>query len=216
MATVTAYLVEYGEVIGYVVVGVIALIVLAVFQLIRRRRDLDRARTAVRLVTYSICEPRQGPVAVTGTYRETARERSIECKLQRVTIEGGIDVVRGTRAQWHRGTRTYGLRDGDVVIAIGVMTRIQGTSWRIVASPDESGVQLYAVTPAPAPAPLWPWRAPLVLAIVGGLTFFGLSKLGEVLVEQSACGQPLPLQIAAAMPLARDNALSKLHQCGPH
>src|SRR5688572_6244626 len=75
VATVADYLIQYGDVIGYAILGLIALIALGVIQLIRRRRDLERARTAVRLVTYSICEPRQGPVAVTGTYRESMRER---------------------------------------------------------------------------------------------------------------------------------------------
>jgi hypothetical protein len=213
VVTVVDTLVRYGDVIGYAVVGVIALIALGVIQLIRRRRDVGRARVAVRLVTYSICEPRQGPVAVTGTYHESPRERWIDCRGQRVSLEGGIDVVRGTRASWQRGTRTYALRDGDSVYAIGVMSRIQGSEWRLVPSPEEAGVQLYAVTPAPAPAPLWPWRAPLILALAGGIAFFGLSKVGEVLVDKPACVDPLRLQIAAALPLVRDDALAKLRQC---
>ena len=213
MATLTDYLIQYGDVIGYAVVGTVALIALGIVQLIRRRRDLKRARIAVRLVMYSICEPRQGPVAVTGTYRESQSERWIECKAQRVSVEGGVDVVRGSRARWQRGTRTYALRDGDVVIAIGVMSRIQGPTWRLVSSPDEAGVQLFSVSPIPAPAPLWPWRAPLVLAMAGGLAFFALSKVGEVLVDGPSCAEPLRLQVAAAMPLVRDDALAKLRQC---
>lgn len=215
MAALADYLIQYGDVIGYAVVGLFALIVLGIVQLIRRRRDLERARVAVRLVTYSICEPRQGPVAVTGTYRESLSDRWIECKAQRVSLEGGVDVVRGTRARWQRGTRAYSLRDGDIVIAIGVMSRMDGSTWRLVPSPEESGVQLYAVTPTSAPAPLWPWRAPLVLAMAGGLAFFGLYKLGEVLVDKPACADALRLQIAAAMPLVRDDALAKLRQCPP-
>ncbi len=215
MSTVAQYLIEYGDVIGYAAIGLVALVTLGVIQLFRRRRDLERARVAVRLVTYSICEPRQGPVAVTGTYHESQSERWIECKLQRVSLEGGVEVVRGTRAQWHGGARTYSLRDGDVVIAIGVMSRIDGPRWRLVASPDEAGVQVYAVTPVPAPAPLWPWRAPLILAIAGGIAFFGLYKVGELLVEKPACSDALRLQIAAAMPLVREDALAKLKQCAP-
>lgn len=212
---VVEYLVQYGDVIGYAAVGIFALLALGVIQLIRRRRDLERARIAVRLVTYSICEPRQGPVAVTGTYHESQSERWIQCKLQRVTLEGGVEVVRGTRAQWKGGTRTYAVRDGDVVIAIGVMSRIEGPTWRLVPSPDEAGVQVYAVTPSPAPAPLWPWRAPLILALAGGIAFFTLYKVGEVLVDKPACDDPLKLQIAAAMPLVREDALAKLKQCPP-
>ncbi len=215
MSTVTEYLVEYGDVIGYAVIGLYAVIALGAIQLIRRRRDLSRARVAVRLVTYSICEPRQGPVAVTGTYRESSSARWIECKAQRVSLDGGVEVVRGTRARWQRGVRTYALRDGDAVIAIGVMSRIQGPTWQLVASPEEAGVQLYAVEPRPAPAPLWPWRAPLILAIAGGIAFFSLNKVGEVLVDKPACGDQLRLQIAAALPLVRDAALAKLRQCPP-
>lgn len=212
---VVEYLVQYGDVIGYAAVGIFALLALGVIQLIRRRRDLERARIAVRLVTYSICEPRQGPVAVTGTYHESQSERWIQCKLQRVTLEGGVEVVRGTRAQWQGGARTYAVRDGDVVIAIGVMSRIEGPTWRLVPSPDEAGVQVYAVTPSPAPAPLWPWRAPLILALTGGIAFFTLYKVGELLVDKPACDDPLKLQIAAAMPLVREDALAKLKQCPP-
>jgi hypothetical protein len=213
--TLADYLIQYGDVIGYAVVGLIALLALGVIQLIRRRRDLERARVAVRLVTYSICEPRQGPVAVTGTYRETMSERWIECRAQHVSLEGGVDVVRGTAARWHGRARAYSLRDGDAVIAIGVMSRIDGSTWRLVPSPDETGVQLYAVSPRPAPAPLWPWRAPLILAMTGGIAFFGLYKTGEFLVDQRACADELRLQIAAAMPLVREDALAKLHQCAP-
>lgn len=212
MATLVEYLIQYGDVIGYVVVGVLALIVLGIIQLIRRRRDREKARTAVRLVTYSICEPRQGPVAVSGTYNESQSEQWLDCKGQRVALDS-VDVVRGTRAQWRNGTRTYLLRNGDAVIAIGVMSRVQGTSWRLAPSPEETGVQLYAVTPAATPAPLWPWRAPLILAIAGGIAFFGLSKVGEVLVDKPACADPLGLQIATAMPLVREDALAKLKQC---
>ncbi|HEX5062981.1 MAG TPA: hypothetical protein VFV99_26585 [Kofleriaceae bacterium] len=215
MATLTDYFVQYGDVIGYAVVGVIALIALGVIQLFRRRGDLKRARTAVRLVTYSICEPRQGPVAISGTYRETQSESWIECRGQRVSLEGGVDVVAGTRAQWRNGTRTYRLRSGDEVYAIGVMTRLQGSNWKIVPSPEETGVQLYAATPRPAPAPLWPWRAPLILAITGGIAFFGLYKTGEMLVDKPVCGERMQLQIAAAMPLVREDALAKLRQCPP-
>jgi hypothetical protein len=213
VGAVADYLIQYGEVIGYAVVGSIALLALGVIQLIRRRRDLKRARIAVRLVTYSICEPRQGPVAVTGTYHESPTERWIDCKAQRISLEGGVDVVRGTRARWQRGTRTYALRDGDVVIAIGVMSRIQGPTWRLVPSPDEAGVQLYAVTPKATPAPLWPWRAPLILAMAAGIGFLGLYKVGEALVDTPTCAERLRLQIAAAIPLVRDDALAKLRQC---
>jgi hypothetical protein len=216
VATLAEYLVQYGAAIGYAAVGLFALLALGVIQWIRRRRDVDRARTAVRLVTYSICDPRQGPVAVTGAYRESQGERWIECKGQRVVLEQ-VEVVRGTRAQWKSGVRTYAVRDRDAVIAIGVMSRLDGATWRLAPSPEEAGVQVYAVTPTPAPPPLWPWRAPLILAICGGIAFGALYEVGEVLVDKPACSESgqLRLQIAAAMPLAREDALAKLRQCSP-
>jgi hypothetical protein len=213
MSTLAGYLVQYGDVIGYAGIGVIAFMALGVIQLFRRRRDLKRARTAVRLVTYSICEPRNGPVAVSGTYHESLDQRWIACKAHRVVLEGEIAIERGTRARWQRGTRTYALREGDTVIAIGVMSSLGGATWRLVPSPEEPGVQLYAVTPAPAPAPLWPWRAPLILAMTAGIAFFSMYKVGEVLVDKQACADETRLQIGAAMPLVRDDALSALRQC---
>lgn len=213
MSTVVEYLVQYGDVIGYAAVGFLALVTLGVIQLVRRRRDLKRARTAVRLVTYSICEPRQGPVAVTGAYHESGEERWIACRAQRVSLEGAVEVMRGTSARWRGGSRTYALRDGDTVIAIGVMSKLDGGSWRLVASPEEPGVQLYAVTPAPAPAPLWPWRAPLILVMAAGIAFGAMYEVGHMLVDKPACGDVLSLQIAAALPLVRDEALAKLRQC---
>src|SRR5258708_2050304 len=65
---ISDYLVQYGDVIAYALVGALALIGLGVIQLLRRRRDVKRARIAVRLASYSISEPRQGPIAVSGSY----------------------------------------------------------------------------------------------------------------------------------------------------
>ena len=215
------YLIEYGEVIGYAAVGVIALIGLGIIQLMRRRSDVKKARIAVRLVTYSISEPRVGPIAVTGTYRESPTEVVLECKAHRVAIaRDQIEIVRGTRGRWQRGTRSYTLRDGDVVIAVGIMSRGDSTtSWRLAASAGESGVQVYAVDPAPAPPPLFPWRALLILAVCGGIAFGGLYQLGKFLVDvprgAEGCSEPskLRLQIGAATPLVREEALRRLATC---
>jgi hypothetical protein len=213
------YLVQYGEVIGYVAVGVIALLGLGIVQLMRRRGDVKRARIAVRLVTYSISEPRPGPIAVTGSYRESQGARSMECKGQRVVLEGPIEVVRGTRARWQGGVRTYSVRDGEVVIALGVMSRA-ADGWRLVASPGEDGIQVYAAEPAPAPPPLFPWRAPLILAVCGGIAFGALYQTGKLLVDvprgADGCSESsrLRLEIAAATPVVRDEALTRLAMCG--
>lgn len=216
------YLVQYGEVIGYAAVGVIALATLGIIQLMRRRADIKRARIAVRLASYSISEPRQGPVAVTGSFRQSQDERWVECKNQRVVLDGPVEVQRGTSARWQRGVRTYGVRDGDVVIAVGVMSRAPGgvaAGWRLVSPPGEAGIQVIAVQPVAAPPPLWPWRAPLILIVVGGIAFFGLYQTGALLVDvprdNGGCtdSAKLRLQIAAALPLVRDDALTRLDRC---
>jgi hypothetical protein len=215
------YLLQYGEAIGYAAIGVLALIALGIIQLLRRRGDVKRARIAVRLVTYSISEPRQGPIAVTGVYRESQSERWMECKGQRVALEGPVEVVRGTRGRWQRGVRTYTVRDGEVVIALGIMSRAGAVSagWRLVASPGEDGIQLYAAEPAPAPPPLFPWRAPLILAVCGAVAFGALYQTGKLLVDvprgSDGCEETaqLRLQIGAAIPLVREEALRRLAMC---
>jgi hypothetical protein len=215
------YLVKYGEVIGYAAAGVLGLIALGLIQLMRRRSDVKKARIAVRLVTYSISEPRPGPIAVTGTYRESPTDITLECKGHRVTIgRDQLEVVRGTRGRWQRGARTYSVRDGDVVIALGIMTRgTNPTSWHLSPSPGEAGVQVFAVDPAPSPPPLFPWRAPLILAICGGIAFFGLYQVGTFLIDvprgADGCSDSskLRLQIGAAMPLVREDALRRLTMC---
>jgi len=210
-------LVEQGEVIGYALIGVLALLGFTVIHLLRRRGDLKRARMAVHLASLSINEPRPGPIAVTGSYHEATTQRWLECNGQRVAIDGGIDVVRGTRARWRDGARTYTVGTGDTVIAIGVMSKVGGGSWRLVASPGESGVQLFAAKPRAAPPPLFPWRAPLFLVLCGGIAFGALYGTGSALVDvgPGPCTDTarLRLQIAAALPLAHDAALDRLARC---
>src|SRR5439155_1517102 len=112
-----------------------------------------------------------------------------------------LDVVRGTRARWKTGTRTYSVRDGDAVIAIGVMSKT-ADGWRLVASPGEAGAQVFARTPRPAPPPLWPWRAPLILAVSAGLGFGALYGAGVLLLDTPPCAEHsvLRFQIASALP----------------
>ncbi|MGE5182683.1 MAG: hypothetical protein ACM31C_11500 [Acidobacteriota bacterium] len=208
-------LVDNGDVISYALAGVLAVVGLVVVQLVRRRRDLRKARDAVRLVTYSIAEPRPGPVAVKEVWRAGGEPR-IECGGERVFIEGEPDVQRGTRARWARGVRTYAVREGEAVIAIGVMAKRGDHEWSFAASPGEAGVQMFAVTPRPAPAPLLPWRAPLVLAITGAVAFLGLYGAGTLVVDvPHDCSDTsvLRLQISSALPLVRDEALAALARC---
>jgi hypothetical protein len=217
----SAFLVEHGAVIAYVLVGVIAFIGLVVIQLIRRRRDVKRARLAVRLASHSISEPRPGPIAVTGTYRTSRTERWLECNGQRVALDSELAVVRGTRAHWKHGARTYVVRDGDQVIAIGVMSRRDAgndaaVGWRLIASAGEPGIQFFALKPRPAPPPLWPWRAPMFLAVCGAIAYFGLYGIGGLLLDvpkapdQTQCTERLlRFAVASALPEVRDQALVK-------
>jgi len=204
-------LVENGEWLAYALSGVLALLGLGIVQLVRRRRDLKRARTAVRLVTYSISDPRPGPIAVQGTYRSDG----LDCSGQRVTFDSAVEIVCGTSGRWRNGTRSYAVRDGDSVIAIGVMSK-GAIGWGMVASPGEAGIQLYAAKPRPAPAPLFPWRALIWIIVCGGIAFGGLYELGTVLVDAPRdCDEAtvLRLQISAALPLVRDEALTRLGRC---
>jgi len=213
----TDYLVQYGEIIGYVLAGVVALLGLLIVQLFRRRGDLKKARIAVRLASYSISTPRVGPIAVKGKYREAQDQRWIDVGVERVDLDGEVEVQRGTGARWAKGTRTYQVKTGDEVIAIGIMSK-SATGWRLVTSPGEAGIQVLAVEPRPAPPPLLPWRAPLILAVWGAIGFFGLSAVGSLLADvprDDSCGDSsvLRLQIASAMPQAREDALGKLARC---
>jgi hypothetical protein len=212
------YVVPNGEVIGYALVGVIALLGLAIVQLFRRRSDLAKARIAVRLATYSISVPRPGPIAVKGPYHQTADERWLSANGQRVDLDGPIEIVRGTRGRWKSGTRTYTVKEADEVIAIGIMSKAQSGAWRLVSSPGEAGIQIFAVEPRSAPAPLFPWRAPLIFAIWAAVAFFGLAQVGGLLADVpkiDACGESamMKLQIASALPQTHDDAIAKLARC---
>ena len=212
------YLVQYGESIGYAVPGLIALIGLGLVQWLRRRSDLDKARVAVRLASYSVVAPRPGPIAVKGPYHQAHDERWISCQGQRVDLVGPVEVVRGTRGRWQNGARAYSVKEGDEVIAIGVMAKAGDGSWRLTTSPGEAGIQLFATQPRPAPAPLFPWRGPLILALWYGAAFGALYGAGTVLVEvpkNDGCSESSVqrLQFASALPLVREDAIAKLSRC---
>jgi hypothetical protein len=212
-----ALLVDNGEIISYALSGLLALLMLGVIQLRRRSRDVRKAREAVRLTTWSLAEPRVGPVAVQGTYHDKPEPR-IDRDGHRIFIEGTPDVQAGTRATWKAGVRTYALRDGDRTNAIGVMAKKgeSGNEWTMKASPNEAGVQLYAAEPKPAPPPLFPWRALVFFAICGAISFLGLYGIGtQVMNVGASCDESAVtrLQIASAMPLVRPDALAALARC---
>ena len=144
------------------------------------------------------------------------RAAHIDCGGERVTIDGACDIQRGTKGRWKAGVRTYSLREGDEVYAIGVMTKRGDREWSIVASPGEDGVQVYAATPRPVPKPLWPWRAPFIVATCGAIAFFALYEVGTQLVAAPAeCDASAEerLEISSALPLVRDDALAALARC---
>jgi len=220
----TQILIEQGEVIGYAVVGAITLIGFAIIHLFRRRGDRKAAMTAVRLAGLSINEPRQGPVAVSGIYRESATDRSIDCNGQRVTFNGNVEIAAGTKGKWRGGVRTYSLKNSDPVYAIGVMSQGKpGAGWLIAPSPMESGVLVYATKPAAVPKPLFPFRAFLFLGITGSIAFFGLYGIGTFLLDVQrgsdidSCRESAitRFELATAVPQfgVRDQALEQLAKC---
>jgi hypothetical protein len=206
-------LVENGAAIGWSLVGLLALLGLGVIQLFRRRGDVKKAREAYRLAHLSVNEPRPGPIAVTGVYREDQSERWIDHGGQHIAIDGELQVEAGTRARWKAGTRTYMMRNRDEVLAIGVMSKDSG-GWRLAHSAGERGVQLFAAKPRPAPKPLFPWRAPLFLVLCGGIAFGGLYGAGTTLVDvKCSDATRMRLELAAAVPLVRDQAMAELARC---
>src|SRR5260221_12121061 len=125
----SSQLIDNGAVIAWALVGVIGVLGLGFIQLLRRRGDVKEARIAVRLARYSISKPRLGPIAIEGRYRDGM----IACNGQPVALDGTLDIVRGSRARWKHGTRRYAVRDGDDVIALGIMTKGDDDGWRLKA-----------------------------------------------------------------------------------
>ena len=219
----TELLVQYGETIGYALVGALGLIGLLVIYALRRRGDLKRAQQAVRFASLSLNVPRIGPTAISATYRKTPSEQWLESSTGKVALDDAIEVMVGTSARWRRGVRTYVLNDGDEVVAIGVMSKATSppSTWRLSPSTGEPGVKLLATKPMAAPAPMWPWRAPFYLALCGGLAFGALYGVGTILVDVprgsdiKPCNESavLRFQISAAVPIIRDQALDELAKC---
>jgi hypothetical protein len=222
-------LVEWGNVISKLVVGGLAVGAVLGYRALRNHRDVKAARADAGRMSLSVDEPREGPIAVAGTYRAKGDERWLDCSGQRVVLVGELAIVRGSSATWKTGTRTYALRDGDGVVAIGVMSRRAGDNvtdyresaggWQLAASPGELGVQVCLVKPVPCPKPLWPIRGVLVLGVVGVAAYYGLGVVGKKLVESRKYPREafldgdgvstLAAQIACALPRHRDMALDR-------
>jgi hypothetical protein len=183
------FLVEWGNVISKLVVGGVAGLGLFGYRALRNHRDVKAARADARSMCLSVVEPREGPIAVAGIYHAKGDEHWLDCSAQRVTLVGDLAIVRGSSATWKNGVRTYALRDGDGVVAIGRMTRRAGGGasgavadyreaaggWQLEASPGEPGIAACLVNPVPCPKPLWPVRGALVLALVGTAAYFGIA-----------------------------------------
>ena len=222
-------LVVWGAVISKaIVVGIPAAAAALVYR-VRRRRDLARALTDVDRLGLGIDAPREGPIAVLGSYHCTpGTEAWLDCDGERVTLDGDVSIVRGTVARWKRGVRTYALRDGDAVIALGRMSRAANVAdgadyreaaggWRLAPSAEAAAIQLCAGHPVACPKPFWPIRGALVLGLVGAVAYFGLGWLGNKLVAYreypvtpSDDVSTLRAEIASALPRSREAALRRL------
>ncbi|MEO8705259.1 MAG: hypothetical protein ABI867_34775 [Kofleriaceae bacterium] len=219
------FLIEHGAVIAKVAVATIAVCGLAAFQLVRRHRDRRQARRDADRLSLSVDEPRLGPIAVVGRFCET--DRSLTVSGARVALDGEIIIIRGSRARWTRGTRTYSIHDGDQIIAVGDMTnradasdpgyRESGGGWRLAPSPHDLGIPVCATRPPTAPPPLWPLRGVLALALSGAVGYLTLAMIGSQLVGIDPVSQPPyrepamgNLTIAAALPGSRERAVRQL------
>jgi hypothetical protein len=217
-------LVAWGSVISKLVVAALAGGAVLGYRALRNRRDVRAALGDARRMTLSVDEPREGPIAVAGIYHA---DGWLDCGGQRVVLVGELSIVRGSSATWKRGVRTYALRDGDGVVAIGRMSRRAGADgtdyreaaggWQLEPSAGELGIQMCLVKPVPCPRPLWPVRGVLVLGIVGVAAYFGLGYAGKKLVEyrhypreellEGDGVSTLASQIACALPRSRERAL---------
>jgi hypothetical protein len=224
-------LVAWGAVISKLVVVGIPTGTLAAWHAIRRARDLKPARADVARMGLAINEPREGPIAVRGTYRrEAGAEPWLDCSGQRVVLDGAVVIVRGTAATWKRRVRTYTVRDGDDVIAIGRMSRAASGDatdyreaaggWRLAPSTGEPAIQLCTARPVACPKPLWPVRGVLVLGLVGLASYYGLGYYGNAIVKlrdyprSSVVGDDdvstSSAELASALPRSRERALNRL------
>ena len=223
-------IVEWGGVISKILVVGIAGGAVAAFQAVRKWRDLGPVREDIHRMALSIDEPREGPIAIRGCYRTNGDERHLECSGEGIVLEGDVGIVRGTTATWKAGTRTYALHDGDIVIAVGKMTRRAGGEvtgyreaaggWTLAPSAGETAIQLATASPVATPKPLWPVRGVVVLGLVGAVAFYGLGWIGVKLVEIREYPRTdlvaddevstFRAELASALPRARERALIRL------
>ncbi len=222
-------LVEWGHVISKIVVGGLAGLALLGYRSLRNRADVKPALEDAQRMGLSIDEPREGPIAVRGTYRREDGEQWLECSGQRVALASDISIVRGSSATWENGVRTYSLRNGDTVIAIGKMGhrasaetagyRDAAGGWELAPSAGEPVIQVCVAKPVPCPRPLWPIRGVLALVLAGVVAYFGLGALGKKLVAYRKYPREMFLtgdgvstvasQIACALPRSRESALTR-------
>jgi len=222
-------LVEWGNVISKLVVVGAAGLALLGFRALRNHRDVRPARADAHRMGLSIDEPREGAIAVRGTYHTANDERWLDCGGQHVLLAADVAILRGSAATWNRGTRTYSLEDGDHVIAIGTMARRAGAEatdyreaaggWQLRPSAGESAIHLCIAKPVALPRPLWPIRGALVLAIVGLGAYVGLGYLGGKLVAHREYPREafiegdgvstFAAEVASALPRHRDEALNR-------
>lgn len=86
--------VAWGGVISKVLVVGIAGGVVAAFQALRKRRDLASVREDIHRLALSIDEPREGPIAIRGSYHTRGDERGLKCSGEWVVLEGDVCIAR--------------------------------------------------------------------------------------------------------------------------
>jgi hypothetical protein len=176
-----------------------------------------------------------------GMISDRSDELVLDVQGERVVLKGPVVVVRGTQAaaSW-RGVPALvpaaaakgavrnnwcaaAISDGDEVIAAGKLAhesgeagdyRASGGEWVMTSAGDESGIDVWATSPAIVPRALHPMRLATYAAIwaLGG--YFLLWGLGATLVgnDREARGDHLAtsLVIASALPHVRREAISAL------
>lgn len=206
-------LVEWGHVISKVIVGGAAGLALLGYRAWRNHRDVKAARADAQRMGLSPEPPREGPIAVRGTFQGD----HLDCGGERVELAGPRTIVRGSAATWELGKRTYTLREGDSIVAVGRMVSADG--WRLEPVAGQPAIELCVVDPVPCPPPLWPVRGALAVGIAGVVAYFGLGALGRELVAHRDYPDAALLdddgvstaraQIAAALPIHRTEALNR-------
>jgi hypothetical protein len=230
--------VAHGNIVAWLLVGIVAVAPLGVIRLVRARRDRKLAREDRAPFEIGSRAPGEGPITVRGILRGgtvTWTETSSGVKLvrpetlwlehegERIDLVGEILVVRGTRATATWRTRSYEVREGDNVIVRGTASRTTSSyreqAWKLEPDGETEPIELCAERPASRARPIHPaWIAGLLAAFGAsgyfGLRWFGKHQLDKAKETHYELRIPLtwttPAALAAMLPGNRDRALAYL------